>query len=146
MHDPHDELTAGDVMHAGCLCVPAGASLVEASQIMVRENVGALPVCGEDDRLVGMLTDRDIVVSCVAEGLDPGGRTAGQTCTGPIIWAREEAGARELLTMMEENRIRRLPVIDEHRKLVGIVSVADIAKRMDREAAGEVIAVTTGDF
>ena len=78
-----------DVMHAGCSCVPHEATMIEAAKQMSEEGVGALPICGPDERLIGMLTDRDIVVHCLATDRDPTVCTAGELASGRIIWVTE---------------------------------------------------------
>ncbi len=127
--------TARDVMHAGATCIGEHETLTAAAQHMRDLGVGALPICGDDDRLHGMITDRDIVIKCLAGGHDPNTVTAGEIAQGSAYHVSAEASIQEMLTMMEEHQVRRLPVIDEHR-LVGIVSEADIARHLqDHEIA-----------
>ncbi|GII90182.1 hypoxic response protein 1 [Sinosporangium siamense] len=96
---------------------------------MMRDmGVGALPICGSDDRLKGIITDRDIVVRCVAEGHDPSTVRAGDLATG-LVWVDAEAGVAEALSIMERHQIRRLPVIENHR-IVGMISEADLARHL----------------
>ena len=108
-------------------------SLTAAAQHMRDLGVGALPICGDDDRLQGMITDRDIVVKCLANGGDPSAATAGQLAQGSTYHVQADAGIEEMLNVMEEHQVRRLPVIDNHR-LVGIVSEADIARHLPEHA------------
>jgi CBS domain-containing protein len=99
-------------------------------------HVGALPICGADDRLHGIITDRDIVVGCIAEGGDPTTVTAGQLAQGTPIWVDANADIREALRLMEQHKIRRLPVVDNHR-LAGIISEADLATRLGKDQVAQ---------
>jgi len=117
--------TARDLMTPGPECVGAKESLVDAARKMRDLDVGALPICGEDNRLKGMLTDRDIVVKCVADGGDPGKTTAGAFAQGKPVTIGADDSIEEALRTMEEHQIRRLPVIDGH-DLVGMLAQADV--------------------
>lgn len=117
---------ARDLMTPEPTCVKEGQALAEAARIMRDLDVGALPICGDDDRLKGMLTDRDIVVKCVSEGGDPKTVTAGELAEGKPVTIGADDDLREALRLMQEHQIRRLPVIDGHR-LVGIIAQADVA-------------------
>jgi CBS domain-containing protein len=132
---------AREIMHAGATCIQESETLDAAAQRMRELNVGALPICGADDRLHGIITDRDIVVKCVAEGGDPTTTTAGELAQGKPITVHADADQTEVLRIMEEHRIRRLPVIEAHR-LVGMISEADIARHLNqREIADFVEAI-----
>lgn len=120
---------ARDLMHQGVECIKESETLDAAARKMRDLHVGALPICGADDRLHGIITDRDIVVHCIAEGNDPRQTTAEQLAKGTPVWVDVEADEREVLRLMEVNAIRRLPVLDNHR-LVGMISEADLAKRL----------------
>jgi CBS domain-containing protein len=97
---------------------------------MMRDlHVGALPICGNDDRLHGIITDRDIVVKCVAEGRDPETVTANEFAQGTPVWIEASADSSEVLRIMEDNQIRRLPVIEDSR-LVGMISESDLAMHL----------------
>ncbi len=130
-----------DVMHKGCTCVKHDASLVQAAKQMSEECVGALPICGPDDKLIGMLTDRDIVVHCIAADKDPNSVTAGELASGRVIWVRDDAPMQEALDEMETHLIRRIPVIDSDRQLCGIVAQADIAMHLDSKDTAELVEV-----
>ncbi len=125
--------TAREIMHSGATCVGEHETLTTAAQHMRELGVGALPICGDDDRLHGMITDRDIVIKCIAAGLDPAATTAGELAQGSTYHVDAGASIEEMLTVMEEHQIRRLPVIDEHR-LIGMVSEADIARHLPEHA------------
>ncbi|GAA2698517.1 MULTISPECIES: CBS domain-containing protein [Nonomuraea] len=135
MTSGHPHETARDLMNPGVECIAAHETLDRAAQMMRDMKVGALPICGEDDRLKGIITDRDIVVKCVAEGHDPSTVTAAQMATG-LVWVAADATVEEALTRMEENQIRRLPVIDNHR-IIGMISEADLAKHLPDDQLAE---------
>lgn len=130
--------TARDIMHAGAECIGEHDSLHYAAQRMRDLDVGALPVCGDDDRLHGIITDRDIVIKCIAAGSDPATMTAGDLAQGEPVTVDSGADAAEVLHAMEEHRIRRLPVIEGHR-LVGMISEADLARHLPEQAVGEFV-------
>ncbi|MET7296909.1 CBS domain-containing protein [Streptomyces griseoloalbus] len=121
--------TAGDIMHRGAQWIPAHETLDRAAQLMRELNVGALPISDEDERLCGILTDRDIVVGCVAMGQDPARVTAGEMAKGTPRWIEADADIGEVLQEMQTHQIRRLPVIDGKR-LVGMISEADLARHL----------------
>ncbi|MER7550870.1 CBS domain-containing protein [Streptomyces anulatus] len=126
--------TAKDIMHSGARWIPAHETLDRAAQLMREHNVGALPVSanGDSDRMVGIITDRDIVVDCVAKGHDPAKVTAGDLAQGTPRWIEAEADVNAVLEEMQTHRIRRLPVI-ENKKLVGMISEADLAQHLTEE-------------
>ena len=130
--------TARDIMHAGARCIGEHESLLKAAQLMRDLDVGALPICGDDDRLHGIITDRDIVIKCVAAGGDPSAVTAGDLAQGKPATVDAGADASEVLAVMEEHRIRRLPVTESHR-LVGMISEADLARHLPDEAVAEFV-------
>jgi CBS domain-containing protein len=130
-----------DVMHEGCTCVKHDATLVQAAKQMSEECVGALPICGPDDKLIGMLTDRDIVVHCIAAEKDPATCTAGELASGRVIWVSDDAPVQEALDEMETHLIRRIPVIDSNRELCGIIAQADIAMHLDGAKTAELVEV-----
>ncbi|WP_030246686.1 MULTISPECIES: CBS domain-containing protein [unclassified Streptomyces] len=121
--------TAGDIMHRGAQWIPAHETLDRAAQLMRELNVGALPISDENERLCGILTDRDIVVGCVAMGHDPARVTAGEMAKGTPRWIDEGADVGEVLREMREHQIRRLPVIQDKR-LVGMISESDLARHL----------------
>ncbi|MFE2102338.1 MULTISPECIES: CBS domain-containing protein [unclassified Streptomyces] len=125
--------TAAEIMHSGAQWIPATETLDRAAQMMARLNVGALPVSDADERLCGIVTDRDIVVKCVAKGLDPSKVTCGDLAQGTPRWIDANATVEQVLDEMSTNQIRRLPVIQK-KKLVGIISEADLARHLtDRQ-------------
>jgi CBS domain-containing protein len=129
---------AREIMTGGAECIGENETLVEAARKMKQLDVGALPICGEDDRLKGMLTDRDIVVKALAEGRDPGQTRAGEFGQGKPVTIGADDPAEEALQTMAEHKVRRLPVIDGHR-LIGVVSQGDLATELGNERVGELV-------
>lgn len=100
---------------------------------------GALPVCS-NDRLIGMITDRDIAVRAVADGRDPNYTQVDGTMSEQLVYCFEDQDVSEAAKLMEENQIRRLPILDRNKRLVGIISLGDIATRVhDEQLCGEVL-------
>lgn len=128
--------TAQEIMHKGVDCINESDTLQAVAARMRDLHVGALPICGDDDRLHGIVTERDIVVRCVADGADPATVTAGQLAQGTPIWVDAEADVGNVLKLMERHRIRRLPVLRQHR-LVGMISEADVATHLDEHRIAE---------
>jgi CBS domain-containing protein len=123
---------ARDIMNPGVECVGENDMLDKAARMMRDLDVGALPICGEDNRLKGIITDRDLVVKVIAEGGDPRSTTAGQLADGQVVWVEADADEDQVLQKMEQYKIRRIPVIENH-QLVGMISEADIATKLDDE-------------
>lgn len=117
--------TARDIMHTGAQCIRADQTLAEAAVLMRDMNVGALPICGDDQKLKGIITDRDIVLRCIAEGRDPSSMMA-MDLAGHLHCVRADDSMDDVLRKMEQHQIRRIPVIDGER-LVGMISEADLA-------------------
>ena len=131
-------VTAREIMTRGAECARAPESLVDAARKMKALDVGALPICGEEDRLEGMITDRDIVVKCIAEGGVPAEHTVGELAQGEAVTIGADDSVEEALNAMMTAEVRRLPVIDGHR-LVGMVSLADLAMNLPDEEIGELV-------
>jgi len=134
----HPMATARELMSQGVECVSSTETLVEAARKMRDLDVGALPICGEDQRLKGMLTDRDIVVNCIAEGKDPNDVTAADLAQGKPVTIGADDSAEETLRTMAKYQVRRLPVIDGH-QLVATVAQADVARALPNEVVGQVL-------
>jgi CBS domain-containing protein len=124
--------TAREIMHLGAECIGENDTLMKAAQMMRDLNVGSLPICGQDNRLHGIMTDRDIVVRCCAEGRDVTSATAGEFAQGSVRYVDASADIGEVLHVMEEHQIRRVPVIEDHR-LVGMISEADLARHLPED-------------
>jgi len=136
--------TARDVMSGGVECIGENDTVLDAAKRLAELNVGSMPICGEDDRLKGMLTDRDIVVKVLAEGKNPSEVTAGELGEGKPVTIGADDSVDEALRTMGEHQVRRLPVIDGH-DLVGVVSTADLAKSIDEEKVGDLVeAISAG--
>jgi CBS domain-containing protein len=131
--------TARDLMTEGCECVNEGESVADAARKLVRLDVGAMPICGDDNKLKGMLTDRDITVKVVAEGKDPSGVRAGDLAEGVPVTTSVGDSADDVLKTMAENQVRRLPVLDNDKNLVGIISQADVATRAGDDETGRMV-------
>jgi len=129
-----------DVMTKGAECVKPSSSLQEAAQKMKDLDVGPLPVCGDNDRLVGLITDRDITVRAVAEGCDITTTTVKEVMTPDILYCFENQDVQEAASQMKDNQVRRLVVLNEDKRLVGIVSLGDLAVETgDRNLAGDIL-------
>ncbi|MGI8305747.1 CBS domain-containing protein [Saccharopolyspora hattusasensis] len=124
--------TARDIMHAGAKCIDEDDSLYTAAQMMRDLKVGSLPICGRDNRLHGIITDRDIVLRCCAEGRNLAEMRAGELAQGKPYWVDAGSDVDHVLSMMEQHQIRRVPVIADH-KLVGMISEADLARHLSDE-------------
>ena len=101
-------------------------------------DVGSLPVC-DGERLIGMVTDRDLAVRAVAAGRDPNRTAVIEAMTPELVYALEEQGIEDAVELMREHEIRRLPIVDDRRRLVGIVALADLATRTGAALAGEAL-------
>ena len=130
--------SARDIMSGGVECVGENETLADAARKMRDLDVGSLPICGEDNRLKGMLTDRDIVVRCLAEGGDPASTRAGDLAQGEPVTIGADDPVEEILRTMTQYKVRRLPVIDGH-DLVGIVSQGDVAKNLPEDRVGDLV-------
>jgi CBS domain-containing protein len=130
--------TAREVMTGGVECVGENESVLDAAKKLADLDVGSMPICGEDNRLKGMLTDRDIVVKVLAAGKDPASTTAGELGEGKPVTIGADDSVDEALRTMIDHKVRRLPVIDGH-DLVGIVSQADLATNIDEEKVGDLV-------
>jgi CBS domain-containing protein len=131
---------ARDIMSDDCTCIGENDTVLDAAKQLASLDVGAMPICGEDDRLKGMITDRDIVVKVLAEGKDPASVKTGEIGAGDgnTITIGADDPIDEALRTMTQHKVRRLPVIDEQR-LVGIISQADIARNLDDAQTGDLV-------
>jgi len=114
-------------MTHGAECIGPEATLQEAAERMKALDVGALPVCGDKDRLLGMVTDRDITIRSVAEGHDPCKDRVRDVMTPKVFCCYDDQLIDEAARQMEDNQIRRLVVLNRAKQLVGIVSLGDLA-------------------
>lgn len=130
--------TARDIMTAQPECVATDDSLTLAAQQMRRLGVGALPICGPDQKVKGVLTDRDIVVRGLGTGKDPGQTNSGSFNDGEAVTIGADDPVDELLNVMIEHQVRRLPVIDGS-TLVGMVSIGDVARNLPNPDVGRLV-------
>lgn len=130
--------TARDIMTPNPTCVRTSETVLDAARRMAEESVGALPVCGEDNRLKGMLTDRDIVVKVLASGKDPRAMHAGEVPHGELVTVDASDDVSEVMRTMKRHQIRRVPVLDGQR-LVGIVAQADVARSQPEQQVGDLV-------
>jgi CBS domain-containing protein len=128
--------TAREIMHPQAECIDENETLNTAARMMRDLHVGSLPICGADGQLRGIITDRDLVVRCIAENGDPRTVTAGQLGRGTPVCADADAEVSEVLMLMERHAIRRLPVLD-HDRLVGMISEADLATHLGEHEVAE---------
>jgi CBS domain-containing protein len=129
-------MKAKDLMTRNVQCISPEMPLQEAAAMMKKLDVGFLPVC-ENDRLAGTVTDRDIVLRVVAEGKDIKNCTAADVMTRTVRWCQEDQSADEVADYMAQHEIRRILVLDENRRLSGVITIGDLAKRGEEEKAGE---------
>lgn len=130
--------TAREVMTGGVECIGERDTIEVAAKRLAELDVGAMPICGEDNRLKGMLTDRDIAIKVVAQGRDPSTTTAAELAEGKPVTIGADDSVDEALRTMADHKVRRLPVIDGH-DLIGIVSQADLARNIDEEKVGDLV-------
>jgi CBS domain-containing protein len=127
-----------DVMTARPRCASPDTPLSQVAELMATEDVGAIPIL-EGDQLAGMVTDRDIVVRAVAKGKDPQGMPAREIWSREVVTVEPDNDLSYVLQLMAEHQVRRLPVVDEEKRLVGVVSQADVALEAREKAVGEVV-------
>jgi CBS domain-containing protein len=128
-----------EVMTTGVEVVRPDDTLQEAARRMKSIDVGPLPVC-DGDRLLGMITDRDIIIRATAEGRDPKVTRVKDAMTPGVVYVFEDQDVEEAASLMKERQIRRLVVLDRDKRLVGILSLGDIAADIqDEELSGEVL-------
>ncbi|MDQ3992740.1 MAG: CBS domain-containing protein [Actinomycetota bacterium] len=130
--------TIRDVMTAGPTTVGASTPVAEAARLMKSEDIGSLPIL-EDGKLAGVLTDRDIVLRVVADGRDPQSTTAGEVGSHDPVTVDPQQNLDEALRLMAEHQVRRLPVVEEDGRLVGVLAQADVAREASPEQTGHVV-------
>jgi CBS domain-containing protein len=130
--------TAQEIMHTGAECIGEHETLQYAAQRMRDLDVGALPICDDNDILSGIVTDRDIVTKCVASGADPATITAGQLAQGMPVTIDSSAEVSDVLNVMMQHQIRRLPVIESDQP-IGMITEADLARHLPEESVGQFV-------
>lgn len=127
-----------EVMTPHCRYIRQDESVSAAAQIMSQEDLGAVPVTNEE-KLVGMLTDRDIVVRGLAEGRDPGQTKAGDLMSDKVYYCYDDEECEKVAANMGEMRVRRMPVVNHDKQLVGMVSLGDLSAKGIKGPAGEAL-------
>lgn len=125
-------------MHKHADWASADMPVSEVARMMQKDDIGAIPV-GKDDKLVGMITDRDIATRVVAKGRDPDRTAAEDVMTKGIVYCRTTESVEDAIHLMDQKKIRRLPVIDENKRLVGMLGLGDIAHAVGRDLSGELL-------
>lgn len=131
-------------MTGGAECVRTDQTAADAARQMTDLGVGALPICGDDNKIKGVVTDRDLVVKVLGAGRTPGSFPAGDLNQQEAVTAGADDSVDEVLSTMTAHKVRRLPVIDQQR-LVGMVSVADLARALPDAKIGELVDVLSTD-
>lgn len=131
-------MTVRQLITLNAQCVSPTTSLTIAAQLMHQLNIGALPVC-EKDELSGIITDRDIVLRAVAPGQDPKSTTVNDAMSLGIVYIYEDQEAEEAAKTMEHHQIRQIPVLNRDQRLVGIISLGDLAVETESQLSGEIL-------
>jgi CBS domain-containing protein len=130
--------SVSDVMTSNPKTVDASSSVVEAAKLMRDEDTGIIPIV-DGDRLAGTITDRDLALRVVAEGRDPQTTTVAEVASRDLVTVDPQQDLDEALRLMARHQVRRLPVVEEDGKLVGILSQADVAREATPEETGRVV-------
>jgi len=126
-----------EIMHSNVTWVAPDTTLSKIAKKMRDEDIGAVPV-GENDRLIGMVTDRDITCRAAANGGDMKKLTARKVMTKNVVWCRDTDDVKAAARLMESKKIRRLPVIDENKRMVGMLSLGDFSGQTPKSLSGEI--------
>ncbi|MFI9405614.1 MULTISPECIES: CBS domain-containing protein [unclassified Nocardia] len=135
--------TARDIMKPGAQWISKEETVGKAARVMAELGVGSLVIADDNDRMCGIITDRDIVVKCVAQGRSPATTRAEELCESTPRWVAADADVEEVLDEMESHRVKRMPVID-NKRLVGMISEADLARHLDDNQLGEFVTAVYG--
>lgn len=133
-----------EAMTQRALWITPDVSLIQAAKKMRDENIGCLPV-GENDRLIGMITDRDLACRAIAEGADPATTTARDVMTRGISYCFENDNLSEAVQLMEEKRIHHMPVLSSQKRMVGILSLSDLALKGPQDLSHEISRLASRD-
>jgi CBS domain-containing protein len=128
-----------EAMHEGVEWRAPNTPLTDIAKVMKDNDVGAVPI-GENDRLVGMVTDRDIACRAVAEARDLSKTTAGDVMTRNVIYCMENEEVQDAIRIMENKQVRRLPVINDEKRMVGMLSLGDLSHAVSHDLSGELAA------
>jgi CBS domain-containing protein len=132
------ERSVRDVMTANPVTVSEKDSIRDVARIMARDDTGVVPVV-DGKKIIGLITDRDIVVRLVAEGKDTGNATVTEAMSKSVRSVRDDANVNEVLELMKAAEIRRVPVVNQNQELVGIVSIGDVAQTNRDGKVGETV-------
>jgi len=130
--------TAREIVTPDTVCVRSSDSVMDAARRMAELGVGSLPICGEDNKLKGLITDRDIVVKVIAAANDPRAVHVGELAQGEAVTVGADDSAEEMLATMRRHQVRRLPVIDGQ-QVIGIVALADVAGALSDPPVGALV-------
>jgi CBS domain-containing protein len=128
-----------DVMTARPRCAAPDTPLSQVAELMEAEDVGSIPVL-DGEQLTGMITDRDIVVRAIAKGRDPLGMATSEISSSELVTVGPDHDLSDALHLMAQHQVRRLPVVDDENRLVGVVSQADVALEARDKSVGEMVA------
>ena len=129
-------MKVSDAMHKSVEWVDAETPISDIAVCMEKNDIGAVPV-GKADRLIGMVTDRDIALRVVARGKDPKRTTAEQIMTPKVVYSTTQSTVADAVHLMDQKKLRRLPVLDGNKRLVGMLSLGDVAHSAGLEMTGE---------
>jgi len=131
-----EAMRVSEAMHKGVEWMEPTTSLKVLAEKMREHDIGAIPI-GDNDRLVGMVTDRDIVIRGLTSGKDTSTMTARDVMTKGIVYCRDEEDVEDAVRVMEQKKIRRLPVLNEKKRMVGLLSLGDVSHATSHEISGE---------
>lgn len=127
-----------DIMTTDVLFVASDTPIKDAARKMEQHDIGAIPVC-DGQKVLGMVTDRDIAIKVVGRGISPEECTVADVMTSPIVWCYEDLDVEEAARLMETRQIRRIIVVDRNKRLAGVVALGDVATRANEQIAGEAL-------
>lgn len=130
---------AADIMTKNVTVIREEETVREAAQRLAEDDIGVLPICDSNQQIKGVLTDRDIVVHVVARGKDPGNTRARDLEQGEVVTLRPDDSIQHACDLMAQHQVRRLPVVEDGGRVVGMVSQADVAKSVPPEQAGRML-------
>ena len=136
---------AKEIMTPAPQCCSGTTLLSEVANLMVEADCGEIPVTDGSNRLIGVVTDRDIVVRVVAKGKNPSSVTAAECMSEPVVVVKEDTTLEDVMSVMEENQIRRVPVVDASGCCCGIISQADVALCATENETGEMVREVSKD-
>ncbi|WP_225732439.1 MULTISPECIES: CBS domain-containing protein [unclassified Nocardia] len=144
MGTSHSGPTARDLMKPGAQWISRNETVGKAARVMAELGVGSVVVADDNQRMCGIITDRDIVVKCIAQGRSPATTRAGELCEATPRWVPADADVDTVLTEMEQHRIKRIPVIDDNKRMIGMISEADLARHLDDNQLSEFVTALYG--